>query len=142
MTARERIRAAACPNGCAKKLFSCTDAFPVSSVPHEILIVPHHHPGNGPVFACTAPDDAQIIEQLAGEVATLKARIEKAPHAVTCLIQAEPHCEHCHDPIGGHFWDVEWAKDGGCKDHRGRPRETKWSPLPPHPCNCWKSEGK
>jgi hypothetical protein len=32
--------------------------------------------------ACTAPSDAAIIERLAEENATLKARTEKAPHAL------------------------------------------------------------
>lgn len=64
--------------------------------------------------------------------------IEAAPHDY-CQMQTEPHCQDCHRPRRGHYWDSKWAVDGTCKDERGRPEPTSWTPVDPLPCNCWKS---
>jgi hypothetical protein len=79
-----------------------------------------------------------ISVQGSGWLRDLRAEMERAPHG-WCSFQFEPHCEHCKKPRDEHYWDSEWAKDGTCKDERGRPKPTHWSPLNPLPCNCYRS---
>jgi hypothetical protein len=79
-------------------------------------------------------------------VAGLRSRLEAAPHAHGCQIQTEPHCLHCHEKLNRHFGHEEYATvlreevyRDRCKDGRGRPETTSWTPVDPLPCNCWKS---
>ena len=71
-------------------------------------------------------------------LAELRAAVDAASHG-HCHKQTEPHCAHCRKVRGTHYWGSKWGKDGTCRDDRGRPEPTEWTPVEPLPCDCWKS---
>ena len=48
----------------------------------------------------------------------------------------EEHCAHCNKVKDRHYWESELAENGCCKDERGRPLRTKWTPRPALDCDC------
>jgi len=93
---------------------------------------------------CTAPSKDAFMERQAAQLAAMQAALAKAGHARDCQVQTEAHCANCHKILTRHFghgfsdgFSAEW--NDRCRDDRGRPETTSWSPIPPLPCNCYLS---
>lgn len=77
-------------------------------------------------------------------VQALRKAFEDAPHGSSptggsCTLEYEPHCARCNQPRDRHWWGDKYIEDGRCRDARGRPELTMWTPRPALSCNCWKS---
>lgn len=73
------------------------------------------------------------------QLATAREALEEfGGHLYPCAWEKrrEDHCMHCKKVKNRHYWDSGWAPDGTCKDDRGRPELTKWSPRPALDCDC------